>query len=127
VLFFFSCDKSASDQEKIKLYLQSCGFATQHKRMFIIPSSGCTSCISTAEEYMAKSADKSDIGFLLTRIDSKKLAKSKARNRENIYLDTLNVFNFEKLGLNPIYPVEVNLVDDQMEYTSLTPQKRITE
>lgn len=79
-----------------------------YKNIIILPSTGCSGCITVAEDFFSNNYSNKEYLFVLTNIRSLKLLKNKTgievKNKENIYIDKKNIFsNYE----NPIYPVVI--------------------
>lgn len=80
--------------------------ANDISKCFIIPSSGCNSCIELTYEYLLKNNE--DVLYILTRLDDKKILKNKlgideASIPNNIILDYKNALL--DIGYTSIYPV----------------------
>lgn len=73
----------------------------------IIPNTGCSGCITSAETFLKNTVSKSDkLRFILTNIASVKMLKLKIGNKivdhPNVYIDKENMFY--KGSFNSIYP-----------------------
>lgn len=92
-------------------------------KIYVIPNSGCSSCISSAESYAVENSNSDSIIFVFTRITSLKLFKNRFKEsfykKANIVLDTTNLFVFP----NPdeeIYPMFFNKYKDSFSLTSIS-------
>jgi len=99
-------------------------FQTNYDKIVIIPGAGCSTCISSTEEYF-----KINIGtekrtlLILTQFANTKLVKinftSSVISEPNVYLDELNTFN--KGYFESMYPQFVYLKEgkiDTIEFAS---------
>ena len=89
----------------------------------VIPGQGCPSCIYRAEEFMkSRYWDEKKYTFVFTNFDSEKLLQIKfgqeVLNKSNVLLDKTDLVY--RNGFNGMYPVIVQLKNDQMtkEYGS---------
>lgn len=76
--------------------------------IIILPGTGCTGCITNAENFLKNNYQNNDYFFILTNITSLKLLNSKIgvnlTQNQNIYIDEENIFsNYE----SAIYPVRL--------------------
>jgi len=91
-----------SDQliEKAQLKVNDIESLVKDKKLaVIIPNTGCSGCISTAESFLQLNSNNSNILFVLTKIVSKKHLRLKLGNLDilnapNIILDDNNDFIF---------------------------------
>lgn len=77
-------------------------------KIYVIPNSGCSTCITNVEHLAQKNIDSSNMIFVFTRITSLKLFKNRFTpdfyNKSNVILDTSNLFIFPNNN-EEIYPV----------------------
>lgn len=96
--------------------------------LVVIPGSGCTGCISGAENYLKTNVDKSSrIKYILTNIQSLKILKlkiSKAIASPNIYIDEDNLW-YDADNRLSIYPLVLYLNKKQIiKYNYISPESR---
>ncbi len=76
-------------------------------KIYIIPGSGCTGCISSIEELAIRNVDNDSIYFIFTKIRSLKIFKNKFNQlyfAKNVIIDSINLFKYSN-NLYEIYPV----------------------
>jgi hypothetical protein len=85
----------------------------RYEKIVIIPGSGCSGCITQAEDFFLKNVKNEKIKFILTYNFSKKnlTLKLKKENvdRPNVLIDNDNVFYLQKYE-ERIYPVTLKIV-----------------
>lgn len=92
-----------------------------YKYVVLIPNSGCSGCISNAENFYLENVNNSDIKFIFTYIASKKNLYLKL-NREflsknNVYIDLKNDFHFKNFK-ESIYPIVFFIENGQVVSTA---------
>lgn len=84
----------------------------KYETIVLIPESGCTGCISEAENFFLKNKEKTNILFLFTKFQIEKDLKLKLRinslNSSNIFLDKENRYYLSKYD-ECKYPVVISL------------------
>ena len=77
-------------------------------KVFIIPGSGCTGCITDIENTAIHNLNSDSLYFIFTRLTSFKLFRNRFGNTfiesKNVLLDTGNIFQY-KNNESDIYPV----------------------
>lgn len=85
--------------------------------VYVIPGSGCTGCITNAEQIALSHEESSKTYFLFTRIRSLKTFKAKFSGmwrRSNVILDSLNIFQFPDES-KVIYPIKFIYANNKFE------------
>lgn len=127
-MIFISCNKSESNNKVEYITIQVKDLAKKldkcYERVIILPGSGCSGCITSAEDFFKNNSSNPDYLFVLTNINSLKILKNKTGvdvyNNKNIVIDKDNKFsNYE----SAIYPVVVfhdcaNNKVEQVEFQS---------
>lgn len=84
---------------------------TDFERILVVPSVGCTGCISEAETFFKENYDKEEYLYIFTSIGDLKLLKIKLSdsllNRTNVLLDYDNTLT--NIGFTSIYPSEAKI------------------
>ena len=105
-----NCKSTSSNNEQDNYGLEKFYAINKIKNctIFLIPNSGCNSCISNVEKFALDNIANDNYIFIFTRITSFKLFKNRFEKsffeRKNVILDTANIFTFP----NPkeeIYPL----------------------
>lgn len=85
---------------------------SRYESIVLIPESGCSGCISEAENYFLKNREQSEILFLFTKFSIEKDLKLKlgikSLESSNIYLDKVNRYYLSKY-VECKYPVVISL------------------
>ncbi len=131
VIIFFTlfCCNNKSDLEnisKVRTILSDCEFCIKDPNyILVIPSLGCTGCISQAESFMIENNNNENILFLLDKVSSRKDLRTRLgfdfMKSKNIFVssEALNLFD------NFIYPKLVNFetgeISDIEDFSSLEP------
>jgi hypothetical protein len=90
----------------------------QYDLIVLIPGSGCTGCITQAEDYFLRNVQNERIKFILTKNHSNKglsirLGKSNLR-RNNVWIDQGDVFYLEEYE-ERIYPMVISIRDGRID------------
>jgi len=113
VLLLFSCSSEESKKEQylkdlvteLASSLEQC-----HESIIILPGSGCSGCITVAEDFLKNNHSDTGNYFILTNITSLKILNHKVgvdvRILPNVYIDRKNRFS-NKTDL--IYPAVIKL------------------
>lgn len=111
ILLFFSC---STEKKKNDKYLSRHIIALMptlskcYSYVIIIPGSGCTGCITVAEDFLKKNYKNPKCFFVLTSINSLKIVNHKmginVSKLPNVILDYDNVYSNYSM---PIYPVVI--------------------
>lgn len=106
----FSCKSIVEENIETKYGLDKfkLPISSDKNKIYVIPNSGCSTCITNAENFAQKNIDKNDLIFVFTRITSLKLFKNRFEpnfyNKLNVILDTSNLFIFPNPN-EEIYPM----------------------
>lgn len=88
-----------------------------YDKIFIIPGSGCTGCINSAEDFFLNNVNNVKNKFIFTYNFSRKnlVIKLKKENveRENVLIDDKNIFYLDKYK-EKIYPIAIELVEGKV-------------
>lgn len=91
-----------------------------YKYVVLIPNSGCTGCITTAENFFLENNKNKEIKFIFTYILSKKNLQlrlsSENLSRNNILLDISNKFYLPQYK-ESIYPIVFFIKEDKVSAT----------
>ncbi len=86
-------------------------------KVFIIPGSGCTGCISDVENYAINNKNSDTLYFIFTRLKSVKLFRNRFGNSfvesKNIILDTGNTYQYKDNKMD-IYPVMYKMENEKI-------------
>lgn len=113
ILFYF-CGKKSDYYSKIAEVVESQlnDSLKNYERIIIIPGSGCTGCISTAENFFIENVKNKKNKFILTYNFSKKnlILKLNKENieRSNVLVDDKNIFYLNDYD-EKIYPMVINI------------------
>lgn len=81
-----------------------------YESVVIIPSSGCTGCINSAEQFFLNNVSDTSYFYIFTNYFSKKSLRLRLGEsnlmKKNVYLDSCDVFYSDKYN-ESIYPVKV--------------------
>ena len=84
-----------------------------YDKIFIIPGSGCTGCITSAEDFFIENVKNKKNKFIFTHNFSRKnlVLKLYKENleQENVLIDDKNIFYLDKYE-EKIYPITIELV-----------------
>lgn len=115
IIFMFSC---SNPKEKyinnvcIELNKLSSQIINNYSYIIIIPGSGCSGCITEAENFYMNNKENKNIFFIYTDILSIKSIKLKAgkdvTEKANVYFDINNIFLSNDYNEN-IYPLIFNI------------------
>jgi hypothetical protein len=114
LIFLFLCCKEKTYYSEIADVVKSeLGDSLKdYDRVYVIPGSGCTGCINSAENFFLENVKNRKNKFILTyNFSIKNLAlKLKKENleQENVLIDTKNIFYLEKYK-ERIYPIALEL------------------
>lgn len=114
-------------QQELKLAIEQSGFSglTSKQVLFILPRTGCTGCINSAESFFMNDMDNyhDNINVLLTDINSLKTARikfgSQLLDSESVFLDKKEVFDSKII--KSLYPIIIYLKNGEVvsyEYVS---------
>lgn len=113
-----SCQRDTYESElesKLNLFLKN--EKVDYEYVIIIPGSGCTGCITNAENYFLSNVGNNKIKFVFTNNFSKKqlFIKLKKTNlqRSNIFIDNDNYFyliDYDK----SIYPYRAKVINKEI-------------
>jgi len=113
VLLLFSCSTEESKKEQylkdlvteLASSLEKC-----HDNIIILPGSGCSGCITVAEDFLKNNHSDTRNYFVLTNITSLKILSHKigvdVKTLPNVYIDRENTFSN---NTDLIYPVVIKL------------------
>ncbi len=117
-LIFISCNKETyynSLQKKIEKHSKS--DLEKYRMIVIIPSSGCTGCITQAENFFVDHYKQQDIKFIFTNLFSYKVLKIKVGvekiRQKNVFVDSLNLFYLDKFK-ERIYPFKIEIKENKI-------------
>ncbi len=102
--------KSTTTNEQTNYGLEKFEAIRKNKNctIYLIPNSGCNSCISNVEKFALDNVSNDYYIFVFTRIASFKLFKNRFEKsffeRKNVILDTANIFTFPNPN-EEIYPL----------------------
>lgn len=121
LIFFISasCEKGENELERdyIKSVINNLTLNETVKWMVILPGMGCHGCIQEGEVFMKDYISKSDIYFVLTKIESLKILQQKIdvelKEHSNVYID--NKVGFKIPTKNSVYPCVVYLNNGKIE------------
>ena len=89
----------------------------QYDKIVLIPGSGCTGCISNAEDYFFKNVGNNNILFILTNNFSEKGLKLRLGadnlSKANVIVDEKNTFYLRNYKEN-IYPVLIDITNGRI-------------
>ena len=97
IAFSISCNKSKKDVELeyLNQVVEDLKISPNIKWVVILPGTGCPGCISEGELFLKENGKNPKFLFVLTKIQSVKLLKSKTgidiKNSQNIYIAGQNV------------------------------------
>lgn len=102
------------DKGKFEVFLQkNQQDFSQYNKIMIIPGSGCTSCITEAEDYYTKNYSDSSTLFIFTAIGDVKVLRMKFSDqieKSNTLVDKEDAL--VELGFKSIYPSIAEINDD---------------
>lgn len=109
-----SCTSSGEDIKKQHITNRIVKLLTSLEECYdyivILPGSGCSGCITVAEEFFKENCKSSNYYFILTNIRSLKVLKHKigldATKLSNVLIDHENIFSQYD---DPIYPVVISI------------------
>jgi len=112
-LFLLCCKEETYYNEIANLVKSEFGDNLKdYDMIFIIPGSGCTGCINSAEDFFLENVKNKKTKFIFTYNFSKKnlILKLKKQNleQENVLVDDRNIFYLEKYE-EKIYPIAIEL------------------
>ncbi len=90
----------------------------ENSKIYIIPGSGCTDSISSAEELALKNINSDSHYFIFTEIRSLKIFKNKFPQlyiAKNVIVDSLNYFKYPNDQYR-IYPIVYKMVSKNLEF-----------
>lgn len=110
-----SCNTNESDlnQNSLNDFLST---LSQKDSIFIIPGSGCGSCVNKAMEFAKNNSTNDNYFFVFTRINDIKLLKASLQNsiqNDNYYFDRSNKIG--KMGYYQIYPILIERTNNSIE------------
>lgn len=113
ILILLSCAPNDKSSKSSNLNFTNFGYwvESQNKKLkdsiIIIPDVGCTSCISSAQNYFRRNIDNENNLFVFTKISDLKMFKEIVNedlwSRNNILIDSANLV--ETYGIDSIYPL----------------------
>lgn len=108
ILIVSSCKKNYKDTLQSIVDNENIENVEKYEAIVIIPGSGCTGCITNAENYFLQNCDNSSTLFVLTHISSLKELKLRLSqsnlDRENVIIDKANKFYAPQYE-EAIYPI----------------------
>lgn len=114
-----SCYKSQSVQKELEIELKKIPSISAFNFILIVPGLGCQGCISSAEKFITENINRKEILFILTSIESLKVAQNRLgidlRSSDNVLLDFDNRFLIRTD--DSIYPILI--VQNKGAITSL--------
>jgi thioredoxin-related protein len=126
IFILASCTKSYSDKLLGVFYTIQDKSTFDYKYLIIIPNSGCTGCISFAENFFMENKDNQEMFFVFTKIFSKKDLKIRIGRdnltRSNVYIDDENRLYLSQYEEN-IYPVVFIFQDKKVGFKYLDDMK----
>ncbi len=125
ILIFVSCTTNSSYEHFLESRLQKKFGITlkDYNAVLMMPSVGCSGCISDAEYFVVQHFDSIEhVKFIFTKLESKKILKHKIGDsiyfNKDVFIDTNNIFIYSGNDKS-IYPAIVYLSDgliDKIEY-----------
>lgn len=118
-LLLYSCQKNEYHIALTRLVeMHLADSIDQYDLIVLIPGSGCTGCITQAEDYFLRNVQNERIKFILTKNHSNKglsirLGKSNLR-RNNVWIDQGDVFYLEEYE-ERIYPMVISIRDGRID------------
>jgi len=112
VLFFslllFACSSEESRKEKYLKEQLSASMDRCYEYIIILPGSGCSGCITVAEDFLKNNHSRENYYFILTNVTSLKILNHKVgvdlKALPNVYIDTENRFS---RPIDLIYPAVI--------------------
>lgn len=117
-LLVFSCKNNDYNSELSRTIKSELSDSlNKYDLIILIPGSGCSGCITKAEDFFMNYIGDENIKFILTNNNSNKGLKIRLGNenikRKNVLIDNKNTFylkNFEER----IYPMAISIIDNEI-------------
>lgn len=121
LFFTFLLLVSCGSEDQAKSYLQeklgNVSDINSYNYVVILPSLGCQGCISTVEEFIKNNINRTDVLFILTRMESLKMLQNKigieVNKHPNVWIDLENEFLIT--SDNSIYPIVLDLENSMIQ------------
>lgn len=112
-----SCGSKDQSESYLQKKLVNVSDINTYKYAVILPSLGCQGCISTVEEFIKNNINRTEVLFILTRIESLKMLQNKigidVNKHSNVLIDLENKFLIT--SDNSIYPIVLELEESTIK------------
>ena len=119
LLILIATNSCKTDKQKELQHLSQLENIKNGSKIFVVPGSGCSGCISEIESLAIKNQNSDSLFFIFTRLHSLKLfgnrfGKSFCES-DNVIIDTNNIIQSESMEL-AIYPVLYTKIDGRIVF-----------